>query len=96
MNASLQALRTIPELQTTLSTYSPRSTSTDVMFTKDLKNLFNQMNGTTQAVGPFRFLASLRTVNPQFAEQAQGHGGMGGGYAQQGEHYFSLPFPSRI
>jgi len=89
MNASLQALRTIPELKTVLSTYRPDRA--DVMVssmsnggthsgvTSDLRNLFVGMDKTTEAIPPFAFLNSLRRVNPQFAEQSQ-HGG----YAQQG------------
>jgi ubiquitin carboxyl-terminal hydrolase 14 len=89
MNASLQALRTIPELKTVLSTYRPSQTEARISsisnegshsgVTSDLRNLFVGMDKTTEAIPPFAFLNSLRRVNPQFAEQSQ-HGG----YAQQG------------
>jgi ubiquitin carboxyl-terminal hydrolase 14 len=90
MNASLQALRTIPELKTALNTYKPDRTNVmiDVLsnggthtgVTAKLRDLFNGMDMTTEAIPPIAFLESLRRANPQFAEQSER-----GGYAQQGK-----------
>lgn len=86
MNASLQALRTIPELKTALTTYNsnPAQGMTRLQpgrrVTSQLSNLFAAMDQTTESIPPFAFLQELRTAAPQFAEQSQ-HGG----YAQQGQ-----------
>lgn len=84
MNASLQALRSIPELKTALTSHTPNSTTSsgaggDARLTTQLRSLFNGMDQTTEAIPPYMFLQTLRTIAPQFAEQSQ-HGG----YAQQG------------
>lgn len=82
MNASLQALRSIPELKTALTSHTANSTTSsggDARLTTQLRSLFNGMDQTTEAIPPYMFLQTLRTIAPQFAEQSQ-HGG----YAQQG------------
>ncbi|KAG8950994.1 deubiquitinating enzyme [Tulasnella sp. 424] len=93
MNATVQALRSIPELQTALSTYAPSSAQPSQLSQ-------NAEASLTTALGEFRlsetdiaerdplmllqpfppllFLQILRQVNPQFAER-----GRAGGFAQQ-------------
>ncbi|KAF8889053.1 hypothetical protein BD779DRAFT_1521718 [Infundibulicybe gibba] len=83
MNASIQALRVIPELQAALST--PAGTQSSSPLPLALQQLYTSMSRTTDSVTPTQFLHTLRQVNPQFAERARGGGipqGMGG-YAQQ-------------
>lgn len=81
MNATLQALRAIPELQTALQTNAPQG------LPSALGNLYTQMSRTTDSVVPSTFLTALRQAFPQFAEQSRSGKGTGGFamYAQQGE-----------
>ncbi|KAI0689726.1 cysteine proteinase [Cerioporus squamosus] len=80
MNATLQAMRAIPELQTALEQSAPPG------LPMALRNLYTNMAKTTDSVTPSAFLAALRHAFPQFAEQSRATGMkalMGGGYAQQ-------------
>ncbi|KAI0092342.1 cysteine proteinase [Irpex rosettiformis] len=77
MNATLQAMRAIPELQTALDA----SSSTGLP--SSLKALYSEMSRTTDEVTPFAFLSALRQAFPQFAEIARPQSGMKGLYAQQ-------------
>jgi ubiquitin carboxyl-terminal hydrolase 14 len=85
MNASLQAIRTIPELDPALREYrlsGPSGADKDAAFTQSLKTLFGTMREKTVSedyVVPLLPLTSLRQVAPQFSEQDP-HGG----YSQQG------------
>jgi hypothetical protein len=88
MNASLQALRTIPELKTALSSYTSTGfTAPEGRLTSQLKSLFGGMDQTTEPIPPYMFLQTLRQIAPQFAEQSQ-HGG----FAQQGRFESSTSF----
>jgi ubiquitin carboxyl-terminal hydrolase 14 len=97
MNATVQALRAIPELQTALQAGAP---ATGVSLPGTLRDLYSSMGRTTEAVVPLAFLQALRAAAPQFAEvdrarAGKGSGpsaglpgaaamlGIGGGYAQQ-------------
>ncbi|KAG5641931.1 hypothetical protein DXG03_003957 [Asterophora parasitica] len=79
MNASVQALRAIPELQVALSVYSATP------LPGALRDLYSTMSRTTDSITPLSFLSTLRQVNPQFAELDRGSKlpGVAGGYAQQ-------------
>ncbi|CCM05924.1 uncharacterized protein FIBRA_08162 [Fibroporia radiculosa] len=80
MNATLQALRVIPELQTALQSGAPPG------LPSVLSNLYSQMSQTTDSVVPSNFLTTLRQTFPQFAEQSRNAKGMSGMftmYAQQ-------------
>ncbi|KAI0742901.1 cysteine proteinase [Daedaleopsis nitida] len=80
MNATLQAMRAISELQTALQSSAPQG------LPLQLRNLYTNMSSTTDSVTPSLFLAALRHAFPQFAEQSRATGLkalMGGGYAQQ-------------
>lgn len=86
MNATVQALRSIPELQTALSTYAPStnqpsqlSQNSEASLTTALGTLYQGMSKTTEPFPPLLFLQILRQVNPQFAERSRA----GAGYAQQ-------------
>ncbi|KAJ3487917.1 hypothetical protein NLI96_g3205 [Meripilus lineatus] len=74
MNATVQAMRAIPELQTALQA-APSLTG----IPSGLKNLYVQMAHTTESVQPQPFLQALRTAFPQFAELQRG-----GGFAMKG------------
>ncbi|KAK4161453.1 putative ubiquitin carboxyl-terminal hydrolase 6 [Cladorrhinum sp. PSN259] len=76
LNSTLQALRSIPELQDALSEYKDNSA---VDLTVQLRNLFSDMSKTQESAPPFGFLEALRRTFPQFAEKSR----KGPGYAQQ-------------
>ncbi|KAF9235909.1 hypothetical protein BU15DRAFT_77515 [Melanogaster broomeanus] len=78
MNATVQAMRAIPELQIALSTSSP----IDVL-PRGLRDLYTNMSRTTESVVPTSFLNILRQVVPQFGEVDRSKAGMLAGYAQQ-------------
>ncbi|KAF8064043.1 hypothetical protein FPV67DRAFT_199304 [Lyophyllum atratum] len=82
MNASVQALRAIPELQIALSTPSLQSATP---LPAALRDLYSTMSRTTDSITPMTFLSTLRQVNPQFAEMDRSSkaSGLGRGYAQQ-------------
>ncbi|KAJ7080020.1 hypothetical protein B0H15DRAFT_953796 [Mycena belliarum] len=88
MNATLQAMRAIPELQTALGVEKPSDATDDVpgaMPTDDaappvlaalpsaLGKLYSNMQRTSDTVAPVMFLNLLREVNPQFAERDRAH-----------------------
>ncbi|KAL2180712.1 uncharacterized protein P884DRAFT_326763 [Thermothelomyces heterothallicus CBS 202.75] len=80
LNATLQALRSIPELQEALAKH--RHTSVEVPrldLTYQLKVLFKDMSETQGGMTPFTFLNALRMAFPQFAERSK----KGPGFAQQ-------------
>ncbi|WOO77819.1 Ubiquitin carboxyl-terminal hydrolase 6 [Vanrija pseudolonga] len=70
LNSTLQALRTVPELQTALEGASS-SNSAEGRLTVSLKNLYTGMSKTADPVSPFALVTNLRTLAPQFAEQDQ-------------------------
>jgi ubiquitin carboxyl-terminal hydrolase 14 len=72
MNATVQALRAIPELQTALS--NANSTGPNSL-PGTLRDLYNNMSRTTDAVIPISFLQALRGFAPQFAEVDRGRAG---------------------
>ncbi|EHK42853.1 uncharacterized protein TrAtP1_002022 [Trichoderma atroviride] len=79
LNSTLQTLRSIPELQTALTTYNamPGTSRQDLAF--QLSNLYKKMGATLDSMPPMDFLSALRIVFPQFAEKSRS----GPGYAQQ-------------
>lgn len=77
MNASLQALRALPELNTALSTYTPAGNDAATNITRALKSLFSEMNSAHSARTPAELLLLVRSAFPRFAEQR------GGVYMQQ-------------
>ncbi|KAG5354555.1 Ubiquitin carboxyl-terminal hydrolase 6 [Yarrowia sp. B02] len=68
LNSSLQAMRTIPELQESLKA----SGAAPGTLTNGLNHLYTQMAKTTQPFQPYAFVIQLREHFPQFAEQTQG------------------------
>jgi ubiquitin carboxyl-terminal hydrolase 14 len=73
MNATVQALRAIPELQTALESAGGQSP-----LPQALGSLYTQMSRTTESVLPLQVLTALRQFAPQFAERARGPSGAGG------------------
>lgn len=81
LNATLQALRSIPELQDALAKHQHTSMSEvrQLDLTYQLKELFKEMSETQGGTTPFTFLNALRMAFPQFAERSK----KGPGFAQQ-------------
>ncbi|KAH6855300.1 hypothetical protein B0I37DRAFT_53289 [Chaetomium sp. MPI-CAGE-AT-0009] len=81
LNSTLQALRSIPELQDALGKHKHTSMSEipQLDLTNQLKDLFKEMSETQNGMPPFTFLNALRMAFPQFAERSK----KGEGYAQQ-------------
>ena len=92
LNSTLQTLRSVPELQDALATYSPWPAAVDatssfaggraacnIDMISSLKDLYHQMGETQGGIPPYAFLYALRTLFPQFAQKSKS----GQGYAQQ-------------
>lgn len=94
LNSTLQALRSVPELQQELAHYSQRAVgggvaessqfgmetmTTRTDLTACLRDLYKQMSETQESFPPIIFLQALRQAFPQFAEKSKS----GPGYAQQ-------------
>ncbi|GJJ09334.1 hypothetical protein Clacol_003556 [Clathrus columnatus] len=87
MNATVQALRAIPELQDALKRYTPSlGGGPQSMLTGAMRDLYDSMGKTTEGFPPLLFLGVLRQVVPQFNEQSRA----GAGPAQQDLHAISL------
>ncbi|RHZ86564.1 hypothetical protein Glove_49g20 [Diversispora epigaea] len=77
MNATLQCLRSMPELHQSLNRFSSGMNTgyPQKNLTASLRDLFQQLNQTTEGYSPFVFLQMLRAAFPQFAQQ-NNHGFM--------------------
>eukprot|EP01087_Luapelamoeba_hula_P014041 TRINITY_DN4054_c0_g1_i1.p1 TRINITY_DN4054_c0_g1~~TRINITY_DN4054_c0_g1_i1.p1 ORF type:complete len:479 (-),score=84.04 TRINITY_DN4054_c0_g1_i1:25-1431(-) len=73
LNATLQCLKAIPELVSSLNRYSGQN-----QLTKELKGVFQQLDHSVSSLPPFLFVELFRTLNPRFAQR-----GDRGGYVQQ-------------
>ncbi|KAL5479043.1 UBP6 [Sanghuangporus weigelae] len=85
MNATLQVMRAIPELQKSLSSFQPTSSTSEgnPLLTVALRDMYGSLRTSVDAFTPLSFLSALRQAVPQFGELARvGKSGMGG-YAQQ-------------
>ncbi|KAF6025124.1 USP14 [Bugula neritina] len=74
MSATVQCLRTIPELQDALSVYSNPSMNQSTVIVKELKNLVHTLQNSSESVKPMLFLNSVFSAFPRFAEVSE-HGG---------------------
>lgn len=81
LNSTLQVMRAIPELQVALNDFSGNMGGADgeASLTASLRDLYKNLNDTTEPFPPLAFLSILRQVAPQFAEMQR----EGGGFAQQ-------------
>ncbi|POY72836.1 putative Ubiquitinyl hydrolase 1 [Rhodotorula taiwanensis] len=79
MNSTVQVLRAIPELQNALNSAQGQASVPDAQLTRQLRDLYQSMNRTTDAFPPLTFLNMLRQFAPQFAERSR----QTGQYAQQ-------------
>jgi ubiquitin carboxyl-terminal hydrolase 14 len=80
LNASLQAMRSIPELQDSLvNRFQGDATNTSPTLARHLREVYSRMSTSHAAYVPQFFLNTLRTLNPRFAERSR----TGQGYAQQ-------------
>lgn len=76
MNATLQCLRMIPELQNSLNDFKAGITSIDERgnLAASLRNLYQELSNSGSAVAPFVFLNMLQRTFPEFARtNSQGH-----------------------
>ena len=87
MNATIQCLYAVPELRSILNDASTAGGGTPASapapgggtaLANATRDLFNEIKNSNAAVTPFRFLALLRQLFPQFAQVGQG-----GVYSQQ-------------
>ncbi|RIA85985.1 hypothetical protein C1645_829951 [Glomus cerebriforme] len=74
LNSTLQFLRAIPELQESLNKFTGESSDSDHL-TASLRDLYRNLNQTTESYAPLSFLRILRNIFPQFA-QRNAHGFM--------------------
>lgn len=79
MNATIQCLRSVPELKESLKKYTGGLTSGGAIVPADsitagLRDLFSSMDKSGQAMPPIVFLQVLHMAYPQFAEKSE-HGG---------------------
>ncbi|KAK2612640.1 deubiquitinating enzyme [Conoideocrella luteorostrata] len=84
LNSTLQTLRSITELQTSLQKYTPSISGSglgmpQVDLAAQLASVYKKMGETEDAFQPINFLTALRVVFPQFAEKSKSNDG----YAQQ-------------
>ncbi|CAK7265144.1 deubiquitinating enzyme [Sporothrix epigloea] len=81
LNASLQAMRTIPELQDSLinRTQVDSENSGTTQLARQLRDVFSNLSSSHAPCIPTRFLSTLRSSNPRFAERSR----TGQGFAQQ-------------
>ena len=84
MNATLQCLRSVPELKQALKRYdggmaiSAAGSQPDKAISSSIKDLFQSMDSTATAIPPIIMLNVLHMCYPQFAEK-----GEQGGFQQQ-------------
>jgi ubiquitin carboxyl-terminal hydrolase 14 len=73
MNATLQAMRVIPELQEALKAVTvPMGLDARKNVAVSLKQLFAEMSNTMNPITPLIFLSAVRQAYPQFAEAGRG------------------------
>lgn len=75
MNASVQCLRAVKPVVGALSKFegSPTASDPGIRFSASLRDTMRRLGSNGPSVTPYTFLAALRSVNAQFAEQGQ-HG----------------------
>lgn len=83
MNATIQCLRSVPELNEALKSYTGGLTSGGAIVASDsitaaMRDLFKTMDKSSQPLPPLVFLQVLHMAYPQFAEKAEQ-----GGFQQQ-------------
>lgn len=77
LNSTLQVLKSVPEMQDSLTHYTPGPSPMDLA--ASLRDLYKQMSETQEGFPPLIFLNALRIAFPQFAQRSR----TGHGYAQQ-------------
>ena len=90
MNATMQVMRSIPELQTALSSFTPALAQGEgnASLTAALRDMYGNMSKTTESYTPAGFVRALRLAVPQFGEMTSVGKSMSG-YAQQGVPNYS-------
>mmetsp|Transcript_25499 Transcript_25499/g.37630 ORF Transcript_25499/g.37630 Transcript_25499/m.37630 type:complete len:497 (-) Transcript_25499:101-1591(-) len=82
MNSTIQCVRHMPELREALSVVNPSGPMEK--FTVALRETFNQLDRSTQAMPPMQFVSLLRSMFPQYAQTSE----RSGGYVQQDAEEF--------
>jgi ubiquitin carboxyl-terminal hydrolase 14 len=96
MNATIQCLKTIPELKSAMQAISPLRDMSDsgqnLVFARGLSDVYKSMDiKKGSSVSPFVFLALLHSLSPQFAEHTEQ-----GGLAQQDANEFWIEVIRRM
>mmetsp|Transcript_9345 Transcript_9345/g.15231 ORF Transcript_9345/g.15231 Transcript_9345/m.15231 type:complete len:505 (-) Transcript_9345:3787-5301(-) len=79
MNSTLQCLKVVPEFRASLDASSvPQTQAPADAMTIALRDLFKEMDGSTDYVTPYSYVQQMRATFPRFAEQSPK-----GGFAQQ-------------
>ncbi|RDA86409.1 hypothetical protein CP532_6462 [Ophiocordyceps camponoti-leonardi (nom. inval.)] len=84
LNSTLQALRSLPEMNKALISYNDDASentgvTADLSLASHLSRLYARMDRTQEALPPVGFLKALRSAFPQFAERSKSDNG----FAQQ-------------
>ncbi|KZS89404.1 cysteine proteinase [Sistotremastrum niveocremeum HHB9708] len=72
MNATVQALRSVPELKDSLKSFTGSGSDPTSALTVAMRDLYDSMGKTAEPVTPLLFLQILRQNVPQFNERRQG------------------------
>ena len=85
LNSVVQCLRNVKQLRRALDSYSPTTTSAQSMFVTTLRDTYNQLDRTSEAVAPSSFVRTTKMAFPEFART----GPNGAPMQQDAEEFFS-------
>ncbi|MBW0471402.1 hypothetical protein O181_011117 [Austropuccinia psidii MF-1] len=75
LNSTVQVLKAIPELQTSLVQYHAPSDlyRKEAVLTCSLRDTYRDLIKASESYSPFKLIRALRSYAPQFAQQTEGH-----------------------
>ena len=85
LNSVVQCLRRVPQLRKGLESYHPTASSAQAMFLMSLRETYNQLDRTSNAVAPGTLVRATKMAFPQFAQT----GPNGAPMQQDAEEFFS-------
>lgn len=85
MNSVVQCLRTVPQLRKGLGSYQPTTTTAHAMFLMSLRETYNQLDRSSNAIAPGALVRTTKMAFPQFAQT----GPHGAPMQQDAEEFFS-------
>lgn len=85
LNSVVQCLRKVPQLRKGLESYQPTASSAQAMFLMSLRETYNQLDRTSNAVAPGTLVRATKMAFPQFAQM----GPHGAPMQQDAEEFFS-------